>query len=151
MKQAASSAGVLLGLLFNTEDGGYMFLRNVVWLSPEYKTFYPGRQNSSCIQLLPAYLNLILHTTVWRHECLCAPFCTHAFCRYQRNVIHIGYDKTIGGSIVLEACYVLFVILLGFGYRFFRCQARHENDWCKKLETSLFWHINFFPLSQNII
>jgi hypothetical protein len=29
MKQTASSAGVLLGLLFNNKDGGYMFLRNM--------------------------------------------------------------------------------------------------------------------------
>jgi hypothetical protein len=30
----------LLGLLFNTEDGGDMFLRNVGWLSMDYTAFY---------------------------------------------------------------------------------------------------------------
>jgi hypothetical protein len=29
------------------EDGGVMFLRNVVLFSTDYKTLYPGRQNTS--------------------------------------------------------------------------------------------------------
>jgi hypothetical protein len=37
----------LLGLLSDSEDGGYMFLRNVGWLKPDYTTLYPRRQNSS--------------------------------------------------------------------------------------------------------
>jgi hypothetical protein len=37
-------ADFLLGLLFNLEDGGDMFLGNVGLLSTEYKTLYPRRQ-----------------------------------------------------------------------------------------------------------
>jgi hypothetical protein len=33
----------LLGLLFDSGDGGDMFLRNISHLSMEYTTLYPGR------------------------------------------------------------------------------------------------------------
>jgi hypothetical protein len=39
--------GLLLGLFFDPEDGGDIFLRNVVWLSTDYTTLYPRRQSSS--------------------------------------------------------------------------------------------------------
>jgi hypothetical protein len=38
--------GFLLSLIFDLEDGGDMFLRNVGRLSPEYKALYPRRLNS---------------------------------------------------------------------------------------------------------
>jgi hypothetical protein len=34
-------AGFLLGILFNPEDGGDMFFRNVGWLSTDYIAIYP--------------------------------------------------------------------------------------------------------------
>jgi hypothetical protein len=37
-------AGFLLGLLFNPEDGGDMFLPDVGWLSTDYTALYPRRQ-----------------------------------------------------------------------------------------------------------
>jgi hypothetical protein len=33
----------LLGLFFDPEDGSDMFLRNVGWLSTDYKTLHPRR------------------------------------------------------------------------------------------------------------
>jgi hypothetical protein len=43
VEESASRAGVLLGLLFDPEDGGDMMLRNVHRLSPDYKTLYSRR------------------------------------------------------------------------------------------------------------
>jgi hypothetical protein len=40
-------AGFLLGLLFNFEVGGDMFLHNISWLSVDYLALYPKRKNSS--------------------------------------------------------------------------------------------------------
>jgi hypothetical protein len=42
-----SHADFLLGLIFDSENGGVIFLRNVGWLSTDYIALYPGRQNSS--------------------------------------------------------------------------------------------------------
>jgi hypothetical protein len=44
-------ASFLLGLLFNHEDGGDMFLRNIGWLSTDYAALYPRGRH-------PALLNL---------------------------------------------------------------------------------------------
>jgi hypothetical protein len=40
-------AGFLLGLFFDPENRGDMFLRNVCWLSTDYMALYPRRQNDS--------------------------------------------------------------------------------------------------------
>jgi hypothetical protein len=40
-------ASLLLGLFFDLEDGGDIFLRNVSWLSMDYMALYPRRWNSS--------------------------------------------------------------------------------------------------------
>jgi hypothetical protein len=37
----------LLGLFFDPEDGGDMFLQNASWLSTDYTALYPRRLNSS--------------------------------------------------------------------------------------------------------
>jgi hypothetical protein len=39
--------GFLLGLLFDPENGGVMFLQNVGLLSLDYTALYPRRHNSS--------------------------------------------------------------------------------------------------------
>jgi hypothetical protein len=39
-------AGFLLGLFIDPEDGVYMFLRKVDWLSADYTALYPIRWNS---------------------------------------------------------------------------------------------------------
>jgi hypothetical protein len=41
------SCYVLLSIFFNPEDGIDMFLRNVNWLSTDYTTLYPRRQNTT--------------------------------------------------------------------------------------------------------
>jgi hypothetical protein len=40
-------AGFLLGLFFDHEDGGAMFVRNVGLFSTDYTALYPRRENSS--------------------------------------------------------------------------------------------------------
>jgi hypothetical protein len=40
-------ASLLLGLFFDSEDGGDMFLRNVGWHSTDYTALYPKRWHSS--------------------------------------------------------------------------------------------------------
>jgi hypothetical protein len=40
-------AGSLLGLFFDTEDGGHIFLRNVGRFSTDYTGLYPRMYNSS--------------------------------------------------------------------------------------------------------
>jgi hypothetical protein len=41
-------AGILLGLFFDPEDGGSVFLRNVGSLSTDCEALYPRRYYSSC-------------------------------------------------------------------------------------------------------
>jgi hypothetical protein len=53
----------LLGLFFDYEDGGDMFLRNVGWLSTDHVALYPRRQNFSNI---PVY---------WRQLAWSIPTC----------------------------------------------------------------------------
>jgi hypothetical protein len=43
----AGDVGFLFGLLFDPEDGGELFLRNVVWFSMDYTALYPIIQNPS--------------------------------------------------------------------------------------------------------
>jgi hypothetical protein len=57
----AGSAGFLLGLLFNAEDGGDMFLRNV-GLSPNYKALQPRRPYFS----LSESIFIIFFTSMYR-------------------------------------------------------------------------------------
>jgi hypothetical protein len=39
----------LLGLFFNREDGGDVFLWNIGWLLMDYMELYRRRQNFSCM------------------------------------------------------------------------------------------------------
>jgi hypothetical protein len=41
----------LVDLFFDPEYGGYIFLRNVGWLSADYTALYPRRQYSSCLSV----------------------------------------------------------------------------------------------------
>jgi hypothetical protein len=43
-KQIATSAGFLLGLFFDTEDGGNMFIRKDGWLSTAYTALHAGHR-----------------------------------------------------------------------------------------------------------
>jgi hypothetical protein len=45
VKQETSSGCFMLGLLFNSEVGGNIYFQNVGWLSLDYVTLYPRRQN----------------------------------------------------------------------------------------------------------
>jgi hypothetical protein len=46
-----------LGLFFDTEDGGDLFLRNVGWLSTDYTALFPRRENSSRTTVIQNQLN----------------------------------------------------------------------------------------------
>jgi hypothetical protein len=48
----------LLGLLYDPEDGSYMFLQNIGSLSADYMALYPGRYKSFSLvfEIFPAIL-----------------------------------------------------------------------------------------------
>jgi hypothetical protein len=48
-------ASFLLPILFDPEEGGDMFLRNVGWLATDYLALYPRRHNSLCSSLICSY------------------------------------------------------------------------------------------------
>jgi hypothetical protein len=70
--------GFLLGLFFDSENGGDMFLRNIGWLSAGYMALYPRRWYSSynyliqiCMKYFDGYVlrskkeKYSLHASVW--------------------------------------------------------------------------------------
>jgi hypothetical protein len=54
LRLPSASAGFLLGLLLDTENGADMFLQKF-GLSPKYKALQPRRQYSSFIILFPPF------------------------------------------------------------------------------------------------
>jgi hypothetical protein len=64
-------AGFFLGLFFDHEDDGDMFLRNVSWFSTDYMMFCPRRQNSwNPVQNHSSYLfqnhfNIVIPFIYW--------------------------------------------------------------------------------------
>jgi hypothetical protein len=54
----------LLGLLFETEDGGYIFLRNVDCLSPDYTALYSRLHNYSIELLNLKNMHLLLFDVI---------------------------------------------------------------------------------------
>jgi hypothetical protein len=60
----------LLILLFNPEDGGYLILQNVGWLSPHYIALYSRIQNSS-VQLLIYNPSSLHHRLKYSKENMC--------------------------------------------------------------------------------
>jgi hypothetical protein len=68
-KHESAHAGFLISLLFDSEKGGDIFLRNVGWISLNYKALYPRRRNCS-EQLL--WEPLIQYNLVAMVSCQCS-------------------------------------------------------------------------------
>jgi hypothetical protein len=51
-------ADFLLGLFYDREDGGDMFLRNIDWISKDFSSLYTRRQTPSCCIYVEGTLNL---------------------------------------------------------------------------------------------
>jgi hypothetical protein len=58
-------AGIFLGLLINSEDGGDIFFRNVILLSPNYMALQPRSQNHRCENFI-SHVNVLFFSTVFR-------------------------------------------------------------------------------------
>jgi hypothetical protein len=58
LESGKNSLGILLGLFFDPEDGGDMFLRNG-WLSTDYSALYP--RSHCCANLRSCDIDLNLH------------------------------------------------------------------------------------------
>jgi hypothetical protein len=61
-------AGFLIGLHFDPEDGGDMFLRNVGWLSTDYTALYPISSNPNVLgerQGRPGYFSAYVISSYW--------------------------------------------------------------------------------------
>jgi hypothetical protein len=54
------AASFLLGLFFDPEDGGNMFLLNDECLSVDYTALYPRRQNTSIFIILDGFTRLCI-------------------------------------------------------------------------------------------
>jgi hypothetical protein len=68
-------ADFFLGLLFEPEDRGIMFLRNICILSPDYTMLYPRREYSSVKMFSPLGYSLIMKRChiIYNCERLAAP------------------------------------------------------------------------------
>jgi hypothetical protein len=64
-------SGVLLGLFFNSEDGGDMFIRNVHWFWKNYTSLYRARQNDwffiTTITNMPTFV-IFQHLVLYFHK-----------------------------------------------------------------------------------
>jgi hypothetical protein len=81
-------ARFVLGIFFDPEDGGDMFLRNVGWLSADYMALYHRRYNSSYSPVWgPRILQILYIPNISRND---------ASCVYSRwNIVH-GLDRVQG-------------------------------------------------------
>ena len=116
-----ASAGFLLGLVFNPEDGGDMCLQNVCWLLTDYTALYPRWQNSSKPLLTDSQ---ILHSAVGTLQC-------SNFLYSGWWVSSSGVSLSQGNELVILG---LRVCVLLISYKIYITGLWEGNDWTE--ETS---------------
>jgi hypothetical protein len=72
-------AGFSLNLLFDPEDGGDMFLRNISWLSTDHTGLYPRRWYSSTSIIIPSFVRFYYTLYVFLISPMRATCAAHLF------------------------------------------------------------------------
>jgi hypothetical protein len=99
-------AGFLLGLLFDTETGGGMFLRNVGWHSTDYTALYRHRCDN-----LKSYKIFVAH--VHKHMKLFAALCVISESyKMQTSVFREFYLFWIYSTLIVSFKYRIFNICI---------------------------------------